>query len=223
MVVLLFGPPGCGKGTQSAFLTERLQIPAISTGEMFRAECQAGTELGRKASAILAAGGLVSDDIVNRMVASRINRKDCARGFLLDGYPRTVPQAKWFTRLLGDRGLSQPLIIHLDVPDSVLVARLTARRQCPRCQRIYNLLSQPPLAVDRCDGDGAALVTREDDREAVIRRRLAAYEAQTGPVLDWYGPSGVHRIEADRDPQLIAKTIENLLAERVPQSALATR
>jgi adenylate kinase len=223
LVVLLFGPPGCGKGTQSAFLTERLQIPAISTGEMFRAACQAGTELGRKASAILAAGGLVSDDIVNKMVANRINRKDCARGFLLDGYPRTVPQAKWFTRLLGDRGLPQPLIIHLDVPDSVLVARLTARRQCPQCQRIYNLLSQPPLAEDRCDGDGSALVTREDDREAVIRRRLAAYEAQTGPVLDWYGASGVHRIEADRDPQLIAKTIENLLAERVPQSALATR
>lgn len=223
MVVLLFGPPGCGKGTQSAFLTERLQIPAISTGEMFRAECQAGTELGRKASAILAAGGLVSDDIVNRMVANRINRKDCARGFLLDGYPRTVPQAKWFTRLLGDCGLPQPLIIHLDVPDSVLVARLTARRQCPQCQRIYNLLSQPPLTEDRCDGDGAALVTREDDREAVIRRRLAAYAAQTGPVLDWYGASGVHRIEADRDPQWIAKTIENLLAERVPQSALATR
>lgn len=190
---------------------------------MFRAECQAGTELGREASAILAAGGLVSDDIVNRMVANRIARKDCTRGFLLDGYPRTVPQARWFTRLLGDRGLPQPVVIHLDVPDSVLVARLTARRQCPQCQRIYNLLSQPPLAEDRCDGDGAALVTREDDREGVIRRRLAAYEAQTGPVLHWYGASAVHRIEADRDPRLIAQAIEKLLAGRVPQSALATR
>ena len=195
MVVLLFGPPGCGKGTQSAFLTERLQIPAISTGEMFRAECQAGTELGRTASAILAAGGLVSDDIVNRMVANRINRKDCARGFLLDGYPRTVPQAKWFTRLLGDRGLPQPLIIHLDVPDSVLVARLTARRQCPQCQRIYNLLSQPPLTENRCDGDGAALVTREDDRESVIRERLDQYEVQTRPLLEFFRTTGVPMVE----------------------------
>jgi adenylate kinase len=190
---------------------------------MFRAECKAGTDLGRKAAAVLAAGGLVGDDIVNGMVASRINRKDCARGLLLDGYPRTVPQAKWFTRLLGDRGLPQPVVVHLAVPESVLVARLTARRQCPECQRIYNLLSQPPLAEGRCDGDGATLVTRDDDREAVIRQRLAAYEAQTGPVLNWYGASGVHRIEADRDPRLIARAIETLLADRAPHSALATR
>jgi len=223
LVVLLFGPPGCGKGTQSAFLTERLQIPVISTGEMFRAECKAGTELGRRASAILAAGGLVGDDIVNGMVANRIDRKDCARGFLLDGYPRTVPQAKWFTRLLGDRGLPQPVVIHLDVADCVLVERLTARRQCPQCQRIYNLLSQPPLVAGRCDGDGAALVRRDDDREAVIRRRLAEYEAQTGPVLDWYGISGIHRIEADRDPLLIAEAIGKLLAGDAPHSVLATR
>jgi adenylate kinase len=212
LVVLLFGPPGCGKGTQAGFIAKRFQIPAISTGEMFRAECTAGTELGRKTAAILACGGLVGDDIVNGMVARRIHGEDCAQGFLLDGYPRTVPQAKAFTRLLGDRGLPAATVIHLDVPNSVLVRRLTARRQCPRCQRIYNLLSQAPRQPGFCDADGTALITREDDQEAVIRQRLRAYEKQTGPVLKWYGAAKVHRIEADRQPAEVAEAIERVLA-----------
>ena len=144
MILLLFGPPGCGKGTQAVFLAERFQIPAISTGEMFRAECQSGSELGKLASSIMSKGGLIGDDIVNAMVASRISRPDCARGFLLDGYPRTVPQAMQFADLLRQRGLPNPVVIHLDVPDDTLVGRLTARRQCPQCKRIYNLLSQAP-------------------------------------------------------------------------------
>ena len=139
MIILLFGPPGCGKGTQAAFLVDRFQIPAISTGEMFRAECKAGTELGKMASAIMAAGGLVTDDITNGIVANRISQADCARGFLLDGYPRTVPQARNFANLARDKGLSAPIVIHIDVPEEPLVARLTARRQCPQCLRIYNL------------------------------------------------------------------------------------
>ncbi len=153
---------------------------------MFRAECKAGTELGKAACTILSKGGLVSDEIVNGIVRNRISRPDCAKGFLLDGYPRTVPQARHFSALLQERGLPDPVVIHLDVPDNALIGRLTARRQCPKCLHIYNLQSQPPRVAGICDVDGAALVTREDDREEVIRQRLKAYQELTGPVLAWF-------------------------------------
>ncbi len=204
MVLLLFGPPGCGKGTQAAVLSERLQIPAISTGEVFRAECKTGTELGKIACEILARGGLVSDHIVNPIVARRIAREDCARGFLLDGYPRTVPQAVAFSTRLEERDMPDPLVIHLDVPADGLVARLTSRRQCPRCLRIYNRAGE-------CAHDGAALVTREDDREEVIRQRLRAYDELTGPVLDWYGRSTVRTVDGTAAPEEVSCTIETLV------------
>lgn len=211
--LLLFGPPGCGKGTQAAFLAERFQIPAISTGEMFRAECKAGTPLGKMACAILAKGGLVSDEIVNEIVANRIARGDCARGFLLDGYPRTVPQAQHFSSLLAQRGLRPPVVIHLDVPDAALVARLTARRQCSQCMHIYNLLSQPPRVADRCDIDGAPLITRDDDREDVIVDRLQNYRKLTGPILDWYGTCNVHTVDGSLSPDAVKQAIERLVRQ----------
>ncbi len=178
---------------------------------MFRAECKAGTELGKRASAILANGGLVGDDIVNQMVASRITFPDCAGGFLLDGYPRTVEQAKYLTGLLRQRGLPQPLVIHLDVADDVLVERLTARRQCPQCKRIYNLLWQPPRSAGQCDEDGAVLIAREDDQESVIRERLRAYAKQTGPILQWYGSGVVSRVDGAAAPDEVAKAIEQAI------------
>lgn len=208
MILLLFGPPGCGKGTQAAFLAERFRIPAISTGEVFRAECKAGTPLGKIACSILAKGGLVDDEIVNGIVASRVSREDCAHGFLLDGYPRTVPQAKAFGKLLHDRHLPDPIVIHLHVDDSVLVARLTARRQCSQCGHIYNRLSQPSLVEGRCDVDGAPLVSREDDAESVIRDRLRAYRELTGPILDWYGPSVIRTVDGAQSPQFVRQAIE---------------
>jgi adenylate kinase len=159
---------------------------------------------------------LVGDDIVNEMVAHRIAQKDCAGGFLLDGYPRTVAQARFFTRLLDERGLPEPAVIHLAVPDHVLVQRLTARRQCPTCKRIYNLLSQPPRQAGLCDQDDTALINREDDREEVIVQRLKAYQEQTGPVLSWYGPSAVHRVDADQPPQRVAAAIHRVLKTKVP-------
>ena len=223
MVVLLFGPPGCGKGTQAVYISRRYRIPSISTGDMFRAECQEGTELGRQASAIMASGGLVGDDLVNEMVAHRIAREDCARGFLLDGYPRTVAQARFFTPLLSGRGLPEPTVIHLVVPDDILLLRLTARRQCPACRHIYNLLSQPPRQPNECDHDGAALITREDDRETVIAQRLEAYEAQTGPVLAWYGASSVHRVDANQPPAKVASAIGRVLKARVPALAVGDK
>lgn len=175
---------------------------------MFRAECQAGTELGKIACAILAKGGLVSDEITNGIVAGRIAREDCASGFMLDGYPRTVPQAEYFADLLRERGLPDPVVMHLDVPDGELVARLTARRQCPACKRIYNLYSQPPRGDGVCDDDGATLICRADDAEDVIRQRLAAYRELTGPILDWYGDSRVYTVDGSLAPEEVEQRIE---------------
>ena len=213
MILLLFGPPGCGKGTQAVYLADRFHIPAISTGEMFRAECKAGTELGRTACAIMTAGHLVPDEITNAIVANRVAKPDCANGFLLDGYPRTVPQAKYFDKLLRERGLPDPAVIHLDVAEDALVARLTARRQCPKCLRIYNLMWQPPRQTGRCDDDGEELLTREDDREAVIRQRLAAYRELTGPVLGWYGEAAVRTVDGALPPEAVTLAIENAVLQ----------
>ena len=213
MILLLFGPPGCGKGTQAAFLATRFQIPAISTGEMFRAECKAGTELGKMASAIMASGGLITDDITNGIVANRIAQPDCADGFLLDGYPRTVPQAEHFAGLLRKRWLPQPVVIFLDVPTETLVARLTARRQCPQCKRIYNVLSQPPRVEGKCDDDGADLFTRVDDQEATIRQRMRAYEELTGPIVAWYGEGAVHKVDGSQPLEAVTKAVERAVIE----------
>jgi len=223
VILLLFGPPGCGKGTQATALAEKFRIPAISTGEMFRAECKAGTELGKQASAIMQAGGLVGDEIVNGIVASRISRPDCKNGFLLDGYPRTVPQAQNFARLLAERGLPEPVVIHLDVADSALVARLTARRQCPKCLKIYNLQSQPPRTAGYCDDDGTGLITREDDQESVIRDRLHAYSQLTGPILDWYGPARVHTIDGAQSMDQVARAIEEAVVAATGAVPVASR
>lgn len=165
------------------------------------------------ASAIMAAGGLVGDDIVNSMVARRLAQRDCAKGLLLDGYPRTVPQAQFLAHLADERGLPEPMVIHMEVPDDLLVARLTARRQCPQCGHIYNLLSQPPRLNGSCDRDGASLFTREDDRESVIRHRLEAYRELTGPVLNWYGRGQVCHVDASQPPERVAEAIaHNLMA-----------
>jgi adenylate kinase len=212
MILLLFGPPGCGKGTQSAFLAEQLEIPAISTGEMFRAECEAGTELGRTICAILKSGGLVSDDMVNRVITNRISRSDCARGFLRDGYPRTVPQARAFADLLAERNLPEPAVIQLDVADSVLIGRLTARRQCPKCKHIFNLITQPPRVAGRCDADGEPLIERDDDREEVVRERLRTYKQQTDPILNFYSAGVVHRVDGAAPPEQVAKSIQQAIA-----------
>jgi adenylate kinase len=175
---------------------------------MFRAEAKAGTELGKTVSQIMAKGGLVSDELVDDIVASRTSRPDCAQGFLLDGYPRTVPQARVFGALLSQRGLPDPIVVHLDVPAEALVARLTARRQCPECRRIYNLLSQPPLVAGQCDDDHAPLLIRDDDTEAVIRRRLVAYHDLTGPILQWYGKSAVLTVDGNQAPDKVRSAIE---------------
>ena len=213
MIVLLFGPPGCGKGVQAAFIAGRFGIPAISTGEMFRSECKAGTELGRLACSILSGGGLVRDEVVNAILARRIGLTEFSSGFLLDGYPRTLSQGQFLDRTLKQRGSNPIVSIHLDVPFPVIVKRIAARRQCPRCSHIYNLLYQPPNAAGVCDSDGTPLLTREDDREEVIWQRLKVYEEQTGPVIRHYAKSQYYRIDGALAPAEVSARVEAALEE----------
>ncbi len=218
MVLLLFGPPGSGKGTQSRLITNWLGIPAISTGDMLRAEIQAGTPLGKAAQSIMASGGLVGDDLVNKMLANRVSQPDCGGGFLLDGYPRTLEQAGFLDHLIDEQRLKKPIILHLDVPLDALVGRLTSRRQCPKCGRIYNLLHQPPKLAGICDDDGAALITRKDDQEDVVTERIRTYDAVSRPVIAHYQDTHYHQIRGDRSPGYIFEEITGILEPLVSKN-----
>jgi adenylate kinase len=218
VVLLLFGPPGSGKGTQSHKITSWLGIPAISTGDMLRAEIHSDTALGKAAAAIMASGGLVGDDLVNRMLAERVSQPDCKRGFLLDGYPRTVEQAEFLDRLVAERRLDKPIILHLDVPLDALVGRLTSRRQCPKCKRIYNLLQQPPKKPGVCDDDGTSLTTRKDDQEDVVTERIRTYDEVTRSVLAHYQDRDYHQIRGDRSPGYIFEEITGILEPLVSKN-----
>ncbi len=204
MVLLLFGPPGSGKGTQAARVTRALGIPAISTGNMLRAECDAETQLGREAAAVLKRGGLVGDSLVNRILAARLDQPDCRDGFLLDGYPRTVAQAQYLDRLLPSLGHPSPVVIHLDVPHSTLVKRLSSRRQCPGCGRTYG-------TGTHCLDDSAPLIQRADDREEVIQERLRTYAEQTDPVVGHFRGRSYYRIDASQSPDAVFASIEDIL------------
>lgn len=215
MVILLFGPPGCGKGTQSPLITNLLGIPSISTGEMLRAEVNAGTALGKIASGLLAEGKLVSDDMVNQMLVNRIDQEDCKDGFQLDGYPRTVTQAKYLDERLDERGLDAPFVFYFTAKDSVLIERITSRRQCPTCGRIYNILFKPPVKRGICDFDGTPLERRKDDKAEVVKERLLAYKQLTAPVVDHYKSGRLYHLNADRPPAEIFRDIENVLRPTV--------
>jgi adenylate kinase len=189
--VILLGPPGAGKGTQSKRIVDRYGIPQISTGDLLRDHVGRGTELGLAARAIMARGELVPDELMYGIVACRLRDADCKRGFVLDGFPRTAAQAGWLDAFLEKEVFENlekcpPIVIQLLVDYNQLLQRLTGRRSCPTCGRLYNIHSQPPLVDELCDVDGSKLVIRDDDREEVISERLAAYERQTRPVADYY-------------------------------------
>jgi adenylate kinase len=192
--VLLFGPPGSGKGTQAELLADALRIPRVSTGDIFRQQVKEQTALGREVEAILQAGGLVSDELVNRIVENRLEQPDCLGGFILDGYPRTVSQARMLDRELARMGKGK-VVVNLLVDYNIVVGRIIARRSCPVCGASYNLVSKPPREDSVCDRDGAALVQRADDTEAVMRKRFEAYDQQTLPVMDFFVSAGYRVVE----------------------------
>jgi adenylate kinase len=182
MRLILLGPPGSGKGTQAQFIIERFEIPQISTGDMLRKNVTDKTTLGTQAKYIMDSGGLVPDDVIINMVKERIAQPDCARGFLLDGFPRTVKQAEALTM----SGVRIDKVIELDVPDDEIVLRLGGRRIHPGSGRVYHEMFQPPQRAGHDDVTGEPLVHRDDDKEETIRRRLAVYHTQTEPVIGYY-------------------------------------
>jgi adenylate kinase len=189
--VILLGPPGAGKGTQSKQIVDHYGIPQVSTGDLLRDNVGRGTELGLEAKAIMARGELVPDDLMYGIVACRLREADCKRGFVLDGFPRTAAQAGWLDAFLEKEVFENlercpPIVIQLLVDYNQLLLRIAGRRSCPTCGRLYNIHSQPPLVDELCDVEGSRLVMREDDREEVISERLATYERQTKPVADYY-------------------------------------
>ena len=189
--ILLMGAPGSGKGTQAKELVKLWGIPQISTGDLLRANKTMGTPLGKVASEIMQRGELVPDSLVNEMVAARLLEPDTADGYILDGFPRTLPQSSWLDGRLDEQGKALPLIavsIHVDY--NQLLCRITGRRNCPVCQTIYNVFSKPPKQDGICDVEGAVLVQRADDTEEVFKERMRAYEAQTAPVVEHYRDLG---------------------------------
>jgi len=184
--VIFLGPPGSGKGTQAKVLAARYGIPHLSTGDMLREHISKGTPLGLKAKPIMARGDLVPDSLVLKMVADRIDREDCYHGFVFDGFPRTVTQAKYLGELLKQHGLNQPFVIHMVIGRSALLKRLTGRRTCRVGGEIYNIYDRPPKVEGVCDKDGGELVQRPDDTEEVVAPRLHAYEKQTAPLVSFY-------------------------------------
>jgi adenylate kinase len=215
MALVLFGPPGSGKGTQAKLLVKCLGIPQISTGDMLRERIQASDSMGREVSEAMRAGALVDDDKVNALVEERLAQPDAARGFILDGYPRTIQQAEALDKWLEVRQIDE-LVIHLLVDYNILITRLTGRRQCPLCGTLYNLFSKPPKQDEVCDLDGTKLVIREDDSRAVIQQRLDAYERQTQPLIAYFREKGRRLLELDAStdpPQALVQKICRAIRE----------
>lgn len=198
--IILLGPPGAGKGTQAKLISKTFGIPQISTGDLLRENVAQGTPLGLAAKERMNRGELVPDQLVQGMVAGRLREADCCRGFILDGFPRTVPQAEWLDQFLeaergcrdaaGKGACAPPVVIQLVVEYNKILQRIAGRRSCPSCGRIYNVYLQPPKVEGKCDVDGATLICRPDDKEDVVAERLNAYERQTLPLVNYYSSKG---------------------------------
>jgi len=185
MKLIFLGPPGAGKGTIADLAMNELKLPHISTGDLFRAAVKNETPLGLKVKGIMASGGLVSDDITIALVKERLAEKDAATGWILDGFPRTIPQAEALEALA-----AADMAVNFDVADDVVVGRLSGRRVCRTCGKIYHVKNMPPKKAGLCDLDGGELYTRDDDQEAAIKVRLDTYRKQTAPLIEWYGKKG---------------------------------
>lgn len=216
----MFGPPGSGKGTQAKLLKESLGIAHISTGDMLRERLASEEGLSEKLAKLMRAGGLVPDEAVNEMVAERTRKRDCARGFILDGYPRTVPQARLLLEMLPTLDV-MPIVVHLQVDYDVIIKRLSVRRQCPVCGALYGAGKNAPRVPGICGLDGTRLEIRDDDREDVIRDRLEAYEKKTAPVLEMLREAGYpcYDVKAAGAPGRIARQIESFVSKQRRKTA----
>jgi adenylate kinase len=212
MRLIFVGPPASGKGTQARQIAAKLGVPHISTGDMLRDAVKGGTQIGKKADAVMKGGGLVSDEIVIGIIEERLRKPDCAKGFLLDGFPRTAPQAEALEQLTVR--LEQPVqaVVHIDVSDGACVERITGRRSCPRCGAGYHLAFIPPKRADVCDACGTTLVQRADDTVESAKKRLEKYHAETAAIIPFYAKRGLVRtIAGEAKPQDVTAAIEKAL------------
>ncbi|MBC8311822.1 MAG: adenylate kinase [Candidatus Marinimicrobia bacterium] len=191
MNIILIGPPGVGKGTQAKFLVEAYNIPQISTGDMLRANVREETTLGIEAKKYMNAGELVPDSVILGMMETRFNESDCKAGYILDGFPRTIPQAEGLDNLLNNMAQKIDSVLVLDVNHDEIVKRLSSRRSCKECDAVYNLLFDPPTSEGDCDKCGGILYQRDDDKPETIRQRLAVYSSQTSPLIAFYNQKGL--------------------------------
>jgi adenylate kinase len=210
--IILLGPPGSGKGTRAHIISELYGVPVITTGDMLREAVANRTEYGRVADGYMSRGELVPDKIVNGIVGERLSKSDLDNGFILDGFPRSTPQAEFLDNILEENGLKLDYVIHVTLDDDAIVKRLSNRRSCPNCGEVYHLVSKPPNKKGVCDKCGSELVQRDDDRPDVIRNRLTVYRAKTQPLLDRYMKKGLIKdvpgdYPLDRLPEQLKKVL----------------
>ncbi|MGB7971917.1 MAG: adenylate kinase [Candidatus Deferrimicrobiaceae bacterium] len=210
--IILLGAPGSGKGTQAKKMTTSFAIPQISTGDMLREAVKNGTEMGRKAKVFMDQGGLVPDDVVIGIVSDRLREKDCDKGFILDGFPRTIPQAQALDRTVKELGKEITSVLSLEVDEEEIMERLSGRRTCSGCGAMYHVRFNPPKAEGRCDKCAGTLLQRDDDKEETIRTRLVNYKKSTEPLIEYYRKTGkVHAVKASGDIDAIFADISRIL------------
>ena len=214
MKIVMLGAPGAGKGTQADMIAQKYDIPHISTGDIFRANLKNGTELGLKAKTYMDAGQLVPDELTCDLVVDRIAQDDCAKGYILDGFPRTIPQAEFFTAALAARNERVDYAIDVEVPDENIVNRMSGRRACPVCGAAYHMVYIPPKQEGVCDNCGAALIQRNDDKPETVLNRLKVYHDQTQPLIDYYTEMGVLKgVDGTKDMKEVFADIVKILED----------
>ena len=212
MKIIMLGAPGAGKGTQAKKIAERFGIPHVSTGDIFRANIKNQTELGKKVKKIIDAGQLVPDELTIGMLMDRIHEADCENGYVLDGYPRTIPQAENLTKALAQTGDAIDYAINVDVPDEHIVSRMSGRRSCPGCGAMYHIVYSAPKKAGYCDSCGTELVIRDDDKPETVKNRLNVYHEQTSPLIEYYkGQGSLRTVDGTQDIEEVYKDILGIL------------
>lgn len=212
MKIVMLGAPGAGKGTQAKMIAERYQIPHISTGDIFRMNIKNGTELGKEAKTYMDAGKLVPDELTVKILLDRVSNEDCKNGYVLDGFPRTIPQAEVLTDALNKLDDKIDYAINVDVPDENIVNRMGGRRSCPSCGQVYHVVHMPPKQDGVCDKCGAGLVQRDDDKPETVSQRLNVYHDQTQPLIEYYEKAGVLKnVDGTKDQKEVFEAITEIL------------